>query len=228
MGTETLYSVDDGAGYCGSMPATIRSSSRASSFPTCTLPPFGTMISFASSISICSWNCQALFQHASHDQHRARCKHAVVLKLAMSYDILCLQECHGHDGDLQRLASELPQHELHGSLHRRPGVGGVLIAVRRSKLQHAMHHEIEKGRLHYLDAVVGSSWLRIINLHLDPAKSNRDKQQAVQQVSVISRPALAMVLFSLVTSTSSPRARIDAVLLLLLLSSWTRGYRHTS
>ena len=115
----------------------------------------------------------------------------MLMKMARSYDIICLQECHGHKGDLERLASEILSHWLKGSFYRRPGVGGTIIGVRRSKLhQPPEHKELDLGRFHYVDLHIAGGRLRIVNVHIDPAKTHEGKTQIMQKLASLSKPSL--------------------------------------
>ena len=130
---------------------------------------------------------QALFQSYHHSQARAKTKFGVLLKLVSKFDVTVLQETHGHAGDLDRLRAELPHHWIQASFHRRSGAGGVVMIVHKSKL-HGMpaHHVVEDGRVHYADMAIAGCSLRLINVHVDPAKSEPDKQGLLRTLATLS------------------------------------------
>ena len=82
-------------------------------------------------MKIASLNCQALFQSISHSQRRARSKMRVLLRMALKYDAICLQEVHGSSADMDRLATELPEHCMVGTFFDRPA-GGCMMVIKKS------------------------------------------------------------------------------------------------
>ena len=69
----------------------------------------GTGVGF--SLSFVAWNCASLFGHAPRDEvgrKRYRSKIDKVVGLAMSHDVVFLQEVHGCEGDLSSLGCYIP------------------------------------------------------------------------------------------------------------------------
>ena len=88
----------------------------------------GTGVCFA--LSSMTWNCASLFGFAPRDEvgrKRYRSKMNNVINLAMSHDVVFLQEVHGRGVDLPFLGCYIPSHLSCGSLCSRKAAGGVLI-----------------------------------------------------------------------------------------------------
>ena len=115
--------------------------------------PLLPMLAISMPISMVSWNCQALSQHSSHSQHRARAKHRELLRLAARFDAVALQEAHGHEGDMHRLAAELPQHFIVGTFHERAAGGGCMMLINKGKLSgvDVVHHVVADTRVHDIE-----------------------------------------------------------------------------
>ena len=79
------------------------------------------------------------------DAGKAQGKMGSFKVLAHKYDIVLLQELHGHEGDLATLQKELPTHHVFASFGCRADVGGVLIVVRDSFM---MHFRAAKATVH--------------------------------------------------------------------------------
>eukprot|EP00959_Pyramimonas_sp_CCMP1952_P297668 6227046-Pyramimonas_sp.AAC.1 len=74
-----------------------------------------------------------------------------LVNLAGPNNLVCLQETHGHDGDLVSLETEFPALCSFGSFCSEPNAGGNVIMISRaprSLLPNALHVELIPGRLH--------------------------------------------------------------------------------
>ena len=67
-----------------------------------------TMVKNLASLTIVTFNCQALFAAHPHSLGRTRATLAYVEKLARSNTVTLIQECHGAVGDIATLARLLP------------------------------------------------------------------------------------------------------------------------
>ena len=79
-----------------------------------------------------TWNCASLFGFAPRDElgrKRYWAKIDRVVGLAMSHDVVFLQEVHGCEGDLSSLGCYIPNHFLCGSFCPSTAAGGVLTIV---------------------------------------------------------------------------------------------------
>ena len=79
-----------------------------------------------------TWDCASLFGYAPRGEigmKRYRSKIDRVVGLAMSHDVVFLQEVHGYEGDLSSLGCYIPDHLLCGSFCPSMAAGGVLTIV---------------------------------------------------------------------------------------------------
>jgi endonuclease/exonuclease/phosphatase family metal-dependent hydrolase len=84
-------------------------------------------------IRIATWNTTALFgipTAAAGDRIRRRLR--ILRQLLADTDVLCLQEVHGRQADLEALRTEILEFSFFGSFCSSPAVGGVMIMVRKS------------------------------------------------------------------------------------------------
>ena len=59
-------------------------------------------------LRLCTWNLATLFGTGNSRGARLRPRWAVLNKLFYRHDIVCLQETHGHQGDLTTLDDRFP------------------------------------------------------------------------------------------------------------------------
>jgi exonuclease III len=133
-----------------------------------------------------SWNSAALFCSRFARRETAIAKMHRFQQLLHGADVVCIQEAHGHPGDIGTLDREAHSHMHFGSFSASPAAGGVLISVSNS---------FAEGVDTFEELVLSPGWclalrcsgrdlaIQYINIHLEPAASYTYKVKLFRDIA---------------------------------------------
>ena len=136
-------------------------------------------------VRISTWNCAALFASSLGATRKPAMRWARVRSLAQLADIICLQEVHGHAGDLASLDGELPEFKHGGSFCASPASGGVTVSIRKSLTDRCGAIEtsvLADGRCLCVRLQGVDFAISVISAHVDPAMTTERKKAFLREI----------------------------------------------
>jgi exonuclease III len=141
-------------------------------------------------LTLTTWNASALFGSRFAARAAVRSKMTRFMTLLRSSDVVCIQEAHGHPGDLNTLVREAPSHTHFGSFAPSQAAGGVLISLRNEFVDKINTFE---------EVVLSPGWclalrcsgpqvaVQIICVHIEPALTFADKTKLLTDILACAR-----------------------------------------
>jgi endonuclease/exonuclease/phosphatase family metal-dependent hydrolase len=125
-----------------------------------------------------TWNSAAIFCSRFAALSTVRAKMSRYRNLLRHADVVCIQEAHGHPGDLVTLAREAPSHVHFGTFTPSQAAGGILISLSTVLVE---------GINQFEEIVLAPGWclalrctgpqlaIQFINIHIEPALPHSGK-----------------------------------------------------
>jgi exonuclease III len=129
---------------------------------------------------------------------RLRPRWRALTKIFSRHDIICLQETHGHEGDLTTLDDRFPEFCHFGSFCRNWAAGGVTISIKRSLVEgrNVTFEQVLQGRCVIVRVASDDLILNVVNVHVEPSLCFAGKSALLNNIVRRSRISLETFIYA--------------------------------